>query len=150
VSVFFFILMLWGQAPVARAEEIPYRLLRADLPKPGERFKETEFAVSIDRGLSRSAIEGLICRILVKENPPKSDRLTIRIFLGLTEYIPPPVESESEETAADSHQVAWYVWNPSLPRVRGRLVLMKDADGNPLDQWQSQEFNHPRVCRLPQ
>src|SRR5262245_33981630 len=136
--------MLWVQTP-----ETGYRLLRADLPKPGERFKETEFAVSIDRPISRSAIEGLICRVLTKESPPKSDRLTIRVFVGLTEYVP-PVESESEEAAADDHQIAWYVWNPNLPRVRGRLVLMKDADGNPLDQWQSQEFNHPKACRLPQ
>jgi hypothetical protein len=142
-------LMLWTQAPAGKVEEIPYRLLRLDLPKSGERFKETELAVSIDRPLGRSAIEGLICRILVKENPPKSDRLTIRLFIGLTEYVPPPVESETEETATDNRQIAWYVWNPSLPRVRGRLVLMKGADGNPLDQWQSQEFNHTKVCRLP-
>jgi hypothetical protein len=141
-------LMLWAQTPAGKSEEIPYRLLRADLPKPGERFKQTELAVSVDRPISRLGAEGLICRILTKENPPKSDRLTIRVFLGLTEYVP-PVESETEETATDTHQFAWYVWNPSLPRVRGRLVLMKDADGNPLDQWQSEEFNHPKACRLP-
>jgi hypothetical protein len=141
-------LMLWAQGPSGKVEEIPYRLLRADLPKPGERFKEMELAVSIDKPLSRSAIEGLICRILVKENPPRSNRLTIRVFVGLTEYFP-PVESETEETVVDTHQIAWYVWNPSLPRVRGRLVLMQDANGNALDQWQSQEFNHPKACRLP-
>jgi hypothetical protein len=148
VSVLLFMLMLWAQAPGGKVEEMPYRVLRAELPKSGERFKETEFAVSIDRPLSRAAIEGLICRVLVKESPPKSDRLTIRVFVGLSEYVP-PVESEMDEAASDDHQIAWYVWNPSLPRVRGRLVLMKDADGNPLDQWQSQEFNHPKVCRLP-
>src|SRR5215510_13064626 len=54
VSVLLFLLMIWAQAPAGKVEEIPYRLLRADLPKPGERFKETELAVSVDRGLDRS------------------------------------------------------------------------------------------------
>ena len=119
MSVLLFMLMLWAQTPAGKAGEIPYRLLRADLPKPGERFKQTELAVSVDQPTSRLGVEGLICRILTKENPPRSDRLTIRVFLGLTEYVP-PVESETEETATDTHQFAWYVWNPSLPRVRGR------------------------------
>jgi len=88
--------------------------------------------------MSRSRVESLLCKILANEKPPKVDRLTVMIFVGLGEYLP--------ENNYEQHQLAWYVWNPNLPRVRGRLVLMKDPDGNPLDQWQSREFNHPKAC----
>ncbi len=129
------LLILLFLAPALHAE-IPYRLLRADFAKEGAREKEVAFAVSVDRAMDRTEVEGLVCRILNSEKPPKYQILNIRVFVNLDEYIPDD----------ESSQLAWYVWNRTLPRVRGRLVMMKTMDGGTLDPWQSREFNHEKVC----
>ena len=125
--------------------DIPYRLLRSDLPKASDRMKEAAFAVSVDRPVNRADVERLVCQILVKEKPPRYQTLNIRVFVDLNEYTP-AIDSPDLDSINEQHQLAWYVWNRTLPRVRGRLVMTKDIDGNPLDPWQSREFNHEKAC----
>src|SRR5262245_33624277 len=126
------ILMLLGQAT-------SYRVLKANVPGPGDRVKAAEYFVTVEQPLNRSGVEKLICQILNSEKPPKFDRVDISIFVGLDKYQTP------EDSAP--YQLARYVWNHTLPRVRGRLVLMKSEDNRPLDPWQSSEFEQDRACR---
>ena len=141
------LIALLGQATDGkRPADIPYRLLRSEIPQRSDRLKEASFAVSVDRPLSRENVQILICRILIKEQPPRFEKLNILVFVDLDEYIPSNGSAllEQKNTA---HQLAWYVWNGKLPKVRGRLVMIKDTDGNPLDQLQSREFDLEKNCR---
>ena len=116
-----------------------YQMLKANLPRPGDRVKAAEYFVSVEQPLNRSGVEKLICQILNSEKPPKFDRLDISIFVGLEKF--------REPEDSDPYQLARYVWNHALPRVRGRLVLMKSENNRPLYPWQSSEFEQDRVCR---
>jgi hypothetical protein len=115
-----------------------YHMLKEILPQADERVKAAEYFVSVDKPLNRSGVEKLICQIINSEKPPKFDRLDISIFVGLEKY-------QGLEDS-DPFQLARYVWNHSLPRVRGRLVMMKGEDNRSLDPWQSSEFEQDRVC----
>ena len=122
-----------------QTQDASYYILKSNLSPPSERVKAAEFFVSVDRPLSRDGVQKLICKLLNTEKPPKFDRLDISIFVGLEKY------QEPEES--EPYQLARYVWNHTLPRVRGRLVMMKGEDNRPLDPWQSSEFEQDRVCR---
>ena len=124
------LILLFGQAK--EAKDIPYRLLTSKIPASSDRLKEATFIVSVERSISRAEAERLICQILAKEQPPKFEKLNIQVFIN---------------TDIAENQLAWYTWDSKLPRIRGRLVVAKDADGNPFDQLQSREFNHEKTCR---
>ena len=127
------------------AQGTSYRLLKADLPKATDRLKEAVFAVSVERSTGRTEVESLICQVLAKEKPPKYEKLTILVFVDLDEYLPADDSVDLAEKNS-RHQLAWYVWDRSLPRIRGRLVMMKDSSGDALDPWQSREFNQDKAC----
>ena len=121
--------------------DIPYRMLNADLSKA----KEADFAVSIERPIARADLEKVVCRVIIKESTLKFERIIVRVFVGLRSYVKDEEYDEPVAATAEK-QLGWYVWNRTLPRVRGRLVIMKSADGSPRDPWDSQDFSHEKSC----
>src|SRR6185436_6342568 len=98
-----------------REPEIAYRLLMSKIPGSGDRVKEAAFAVSIERQMNRPGVEALVCRILANEQPPKFEKLNVLVFLNLDKFLP------DEPNKNADRQMAWYVWDSKLPRIRGRL-----------------------------
>lgn len=122
--------------------DIPYRMLNADLSKP----KEADYAISIERPIGRTDLERVVCKVLVKEAALKFERVNVRVFVGLRAYVKDEEYDEPVAATAEK-QLGWYVWNRTLPRVRGRLVLMKAMDGTPLAPWDAKDFSHENTCR---
>ncbi len=147
-SLFLIMMLLAQEARGGKPAPVPYRLLKLDLPNAADPVKEISVAVSVERSLSRPGVEKLICQILGNEKPRKNARLNMRVFLNLDACIP-DVDPDSPQGENGRHQLAWYVWTRSLPRVRGRLVISKDAAGNQLEPWQSREFDHEKSCPSP-
>ena len=135
VRLFIVVLVCAGLA-VAQSV-IPFRLLSSHQPEPTDAVREFDYNVSVEQNLDVSGIKTVICSLSQSEKPSAYDVLSIGIYYKLDHY----------DTDQREHRIAQYHWNKDSPKNSRRLVVNKDAKGQPLPEWRFYDFNHAKSCK---
>ena len=130
-----------GQAAVA------YRLIGTRHSAPADPIREFEYNISVEQNLDVPNIRTAICQVLRSEKPTAYEILGVSIYYKLERYI--PEEGMDSQLAAEfrERRIAQYHWNKDSPKDKRRLVVTKDAKGQPLTQWRFVDFDHTKACK---
>jgi hypothetical protein len=128
------ILALLIQAP------IPYRMVSSRESGTTETIKEVDYSISVNQYLDVSRARNIVCALVREKKPQKYDVLSIGIYYQL--------EGDSPEmTELRERRLVQYHWSKDSPNDARRLVLTKDAKGQPLPEWRFYNFDHTKSCR---
>src|SRR5712675_1923764 len=126
---------------------IPLSSLSSSDSGSTKNVREFEYNVSVDQYLEVPGIKSVVCQLIRNEKPGGYEILSLGIYYKLDKYI-----TETERDVADAarhreQRIAQYHWNKDSPKDSRRLVVSKDAKGNPLPEWRYYDFDHTKSCR---
>ena len=126
---------------------MPFHLLSSRQSATSESINEADFNISVDRNLDVSGVKSVICQLIRAEKPRGYEILSIGVYYKLDRYSPES-ERDLQETAEHrEHRIAQYHWSKDSPKDGRRLVINKDAKGQPLGTWRFYNFDHSKECR---
>jgi hypothetical protein len=117
----------------------PYRLLWSGEPNPGGIPLRLDYFVSVPNFIDRSAVEGVVCKVIKEEKPKQGAEVGIMIFQGLKELSPLSLMFDREPY---EHDIAIYAWNSG----GGLLTVMRDLQGSRIKPLMTTEFDHSKAC----
>jgi len=128
------ILALLMQAPT------PYRMVSARESGPADTIKEVDYSISVNQYLDVSRARNIVCTLIREKKPQGYDVLSIGIYYQL--------EGDAPEMAElRERRLVQYHWSKDSPNDARRLVLIRDAKGQPLPEWRFYNFDHSKSCR---
>ena len=135
-------------AGIADAQtNVSYRLISSHRSDPTDTVKESEYNVSVDRYLDVSAVKNVICQLVRNEKPQGYEVLSIGIYYKLGRYTYEIDIDMKDVVERRERRIAQYHWNKDSPKDSRRLVIPRDAKGQPLKEWRFYNFDHSKDCR---
>ena len=136
-----------GGERFAERQDIPYQVLDTRLPSHTDSIMDSSYVISVGSVLVVKDVQNLICRVFQQNVQMPADRIAIRVYYNLSEYVPPVHEYSKTAERLKKHQLAYYLWSNRAPDSTQRLALTMDARGKPLKRWQYYDFNHTKDCQ---